>query len=890
MHIKYQDTSAPALTAEAKSRVQASKFENEPGRNEWAKLCKWTLCALPLFIGVSSPEVSLAQEQVSRNTGTVLEEVIVSARKRDESLQDVPIAISVFSGGEIEAGGYLDLEDIAGHTPGLQFNSDLGDLRPGRLYSSIRFRGIEGGDGALQTANVFVDGIFALQAAQSLSLMDIERIEVIKGPQSAMFGRNTFAGTINYVTKDPNMNEFVGKVNVDAGQYEQYEVAASMEGPLIENKLAARLSARLYNKGDMYTATDGGALGEQSSESISLTIDAFPVESLRLRFRGYHQNDEDGPAASAFLKFTGDDVGNDTCTGTSYRGLDHNGNRVTVFPKDFWCGMIPSPGSPRAPRVDGNTSLLPQYPSFIGDLDGDGLDNSTFLLDKLINSKDPRFADAPSLNHMGIKRKITRLSLVADYGFQNGMSSVTTLAYNENNANAIRDFDTTAIESFYARNPQVSNDKSFETRLQSDSNGRFRWMAGFNYYEQEFLTSTASGDIVHVCGNFGGASSGKFCDFPGFFPVGLTGSDYVDVWGIYTALSYDLTDKITLDAEGRYQSDERSDGVTNLSKTYKDFVPRLSVTYQPNNEFTFYATYSQGVLPGVVNGSFNSCSNVPLTQPFIDPFTGQPSYSTECQQWVEQLGDALQPYTDSQTLDSYEIGMKSIWLNGRLLADLALYQMQWNGQPYGSGVQVYRDSNQDGIPNPSPNFLSASVEGDSEFYGAELQTAFLINENWTTQFNIAYNENEFTEFFVVSNINTAHRIGTDNLKGNRSSRFPKWTGSFTASYERPLESKAGWDLISRADITYTGEAFTGTGNLATIDSYSLVNWRIGVKSEDMTFELYVKNLFDEDKWRGGTNFADFSVISQKGFDFSNGGILLIPQDKRTFGLRVSYQF
>jgi iron complex outermembrane receptor protein len=820
----------------------------------------------------------------------VLEEILVTARKREENLQEVPIAITAFSEADIKAAGFVNLDDIARQAPGLQFNSTLGSLRPGRLSSNIRFRGIGGagiggGFGALQTANLFVDGVFVLEAAQSLALTDIERIEVIRGPQSAMFGRNTFAGAINYITKTPSMDEFIGSLSVDAGQFEQYEASFSVEGPLIEDRLAARLSARLYNKGPMYTASDRGDLGAQSTESVSLSLDARPTDALNFRFRAYYQVDDDGPVATAFLKFTGEDTGNDTCTGTSYQGYDPDGNFTTLFPTGFWCGVVPSPGDPRAPRVDANTSLLPQFPSFRGDLDGDGRDNSTFLIDHLFSGGG--LSGVPNKDGLGIKREVVRVSLAGEYSFDNGITAIATAAFNKNDAAAIRDFDTTAIESFWATNPQTGEDKSIEIRAESPGDQRLRWMGGVNFYEQEFLTSNAAGDIVHVCGNFAGIPD-NFCDFPIFLAVGLDGGDFVDVWSVFSSFSYDFTDRLTVDVEARYQEDKRGDGISNVSTTFKDFIPRVSLTYKLTDSVSVYGMYSQGVLPGVTNSAYNTCSDVPLTQPFIDPFTGNPSFATECEQWVAQLGDDLKSATDTQTLDAFEIGLKALWLDGRFLTNISVYSYDWNAQPFGVNAQVVRDSNRDGIPNANPNFLFAGIEGDSESIGVELESEFLVTENWSVALNVAYNDNEYNEFYIRSSFNDAARLGTDNLKGTRSSRFPEWSGNFSTSYKRALTS--GWDLIARGDVTYTGEVFTGTGNLASIDDFTLVNGRVGIEKQGLHLSVYVKNLFDEDRWSGGTNFIDHTVISNTGFDFTNGGILLIPQDKRTFGITARYSF
>src|SRR5690606_1780268 len=124
-------------------------------------------------------------------------------------------------------------------------------------------------------------------------------------------------------------------------------------------------------------------------------------------------------------------------------------------------------------------------------------------------------------------------------------------------------------------------------------------------------------------------------------------------------------------------------------------------------------------------------------------------------------------------------------------------------------------------------------------------------------------------------------LGTNNLKGTRSSRFPEWSGYLSTTYERPLQSD--WSFYTRGDLSYTGEVKTGEGNLATLDDFALINARLGIRNETVSVELYAKNLLDEDKWRGGTDFADFSVVSNSGF-VTLGGIIMVPQDRRTLGV------
>jgi iron complex outermembrane recepter protein len=126
----------------------------------------------------------------------------LAARKTEERLLETPVSITAFSADDIEKKGFQNLEDVARSAPGVQFSHQGGQI-PGRYTSAIRFRGmnVNSDSPSLQLGSLFVDGIFVLGGTQSIPYDDVERIEVIKGPQSATYGRSTFGGAINYITR-----------------------------------------------------------------------------------------------------------------------------------------------------------------------------------------------------------------------------------------------------------------------------------------------------------------------------------------------------------------------------------------------------------------------------------------------------------------------------------------------------------------------------------------------------------------------------------------------------------------------------------------------------------------------------------------------------------------
>src|SRR5262249_41902876 len=148
---------------------------------------------------------------------------------------------------------------------------------------------------AQQTGAVFVDGVYVLGGVTSVNTVDVERVEVIKGPQNAQYGRNTFGGAINFITRNPG-NEFKGEVSAEYSNLKSSNISVSLEGPVIADKLTARVSLLDYTKGAEYTSSlDGGKLGEENTKSVTGTLYATPNDNLWVRLRAHYQQDDDGP-------------------------------------------------------------------------------------------------------------------------------------------------------------------------------------------------------------------------------------------------------------------------------------------------------------------------------------------------------------------------------------------------------------------------------------------------------------------------------------------------------------------------------------------------------------------------------------------------------------------
>lgn len=187
----------------------------------------------------------LAQEASSPEAAAdELTTVMVSARKRDEALVEVPDAITVFSAQDVERRGIDSVRDFSNLTPNFQFSQTSGQDRP-----TINVRGISQAQGAEMPVAFVVDGVqLAHPAFISQDLLEVERIEVLRGPQGSLYGRNAIGGAVNIVTKQPT-NEFSGSARASYATANEVRVSGSIAGPIVEDKLLFRLTGA-YNESD----------------------------------------------------------------------------------------------------------------------------------------------------------------------------------------------------------------------------------------------------------------------------------------------------------------------------------------------------------------------------------------------------------------------------------------------------------------------------------------------------------------------------------------------------------------------------------------------------------------------------------------------------------------
>lgn len=844
-----------------------------------------SLLGAPLVLAGLAVSAGAQTSEPAASAANLLEEVTVTARKREESLQQIPLSISVFGQDDIQAADLRSLQDVATMTPGLQFTNQA-NQKPGRAETQLQFRGLTTAQQSpsFDTGALFIDGVYVLNGGTALSLMDIERVEVIKGPQAAYFGRNTFGGAINLITRDPSMEEFRGEIQLRTTDRANNEINGIVEIPLIENTLSASLSARYYDKRGHWVATDGGRMGNEETRAINGVIKWNATDRLDFKMRYAYSEDSDGPPAQGFVS----GIQNDTCTG---RVIDTPEGPAS--PVRYICGEVPygsavvvDPGS----KVLSFNTVLPPYEAL-----------------GALTAPVPNFPDAPRIDHIGLERESERFTFQGRYQFDSGYSIDVTYGKNEQEASILRDYDVRDRINFFSTDPMSMHDDSIEVRIASPQDQRLRWLLGYNRYEQEFMTSGEGGIVTTSC--YASIQTPLMDDYPagcvggapGIFnlvlPLGLANADEATVVGVFGALDYDISDTLTLSLEGRLQDDRLTKGsglVTAdgqlLRESFEDFLPRVIVRWTPSVTTNLWGSFSQGQIAGDFNSTFVNADERERAQ-----YLAQNS----------SISEAL----DAETLDAWEVGIKQGLMGGRGQANFSLYYYKWEnikgrssfpinetcrpadigavgcdpalGQAVGDPKR-FLDS--EGELGPLFTIRNALLPGDATLYGAELELSYQLTDTLLWQLNTAYTHSEYDdyEFNFVTPV-----AGFSQMKGNQTPRQPEWSGSTALTWNFNLMNQPAY---LRGDAFYKGKAFTDEANLAWIDDYWLLNLRLGVRTERYGVEMFVTNLTDEKAWQMAARWTDWGSPTQFPHLTGKQGVAGIPLDRREFGVRLNYWF
>lgn len=509
------------------------------------------------------PAIAYGQESGASEDDLSAGEIVVTARRTEEKLADIPLAITAFSSEDLERANIEDLNDVAAQTPGLVFTSIIGEFLP-----TPTIRGVGQTDLFATEPNVaiYVDGVYqGAREGLNISQLAIERIEVVKGPQSSLYGRNSFAGAINIVTQAPR-NEFGGSAGSTFGEDGRLELRGSVTGPLIQDVLSVRLSGAFNRfKGSYQNATGGPRLGGSEFHTFAGALRFTPSSNFTADARVYYSDDEISPPAVS--------------------ALAPNCEPTTAGAMQTYCGTIPD-----------RTAMLSSNPMAFGQRRESW--RTSLNLEYALDSG-WTFTSLSGYNNMKMDG-LTDLS--------RGQGSL--YQYNRNPAVIPPNVATFRAEML-RRDFEVKVDEfSQEFRISSPDSAPIR--GGLGYFHYEFDRSVPTPDVTSLTAlpadfrSFMPAFAGNPVYLGFFDPAQITTTVNLSINdnAVFGYLEGDLGSKVTLRGELRYTHEKQDFSVTPgaTGQLKNDSVTgRASLQYRPGEDTLVYASVANGEKAGGID-------------------------------------------------------------------------------------------------------------------------------------------------------------------------------------------------------------------------------------------------------------------------------------------------
>ncbi|MDZ5648253.1 TonB-dependent receptor [Nitrospirillum sp. BR 11828] len=784
-----------------------------------------------------------------------LQEIVVTARKRSEDVLKTPVAVSVLTSDAIAQRGVVSVNDIADQTPGMNVTNNAAG-RSDRSFQQMVIRGFAPAIVDITTVATFIDGVPVSSASALTTISDPERVEVLKGPQSAYFGRNTFAGAFNVVNKVPT-DEFHGSASVMVGTRDNYRMSAALEGPIVGDKLTFRVTGDRFSKSGSYenASNPSQTLGDQSTTSGTLMLVFKPIEGLTIKAFGLLSKDDDGPSAQGLISAY-------TVTNAAGKVVVPGQSNCKLNGNPTFCGTAPSlaSGTPSASTLtDGYIKNFLSLP------------NGRFL------------SPSDGTQGYGLVRHFYHGHLAADYEIPDTDLTVSyLLGVNSETYSALVDLDNYGDTSIpnngfgsipagarsYFDYPYLverkTDDYSQELRLAYDS-GPLRVTSGVNFI-----------DAWSQSGNGGGNGAlGKTAFFS------ANGETRSRTSSAFYGITYQVTDALSLSAEGRYQIDKLfayapltgytatnsafvpagyyPGGSLMLSKSYENFMPRFIAQYQLNDDLMTYASYAKGVNPGRFNTSFISSS-------------------AATQRAAAAAG--LKVQVDPEEVTNYEIGLKGRLFDGRLRFTLDGYYAQWRNQ-----INSLNLSGIDPVSNSAFSITSYDNTGNVDLKGIEFDGTYALTKRIALNLGAALVDTDIQSYRSTA---ITKLTGITDFSGKEMPNTSKYSANAGLQYNGDLKGWTDGTWFARADYIYKSGVWSNAADIVKTPDRHTVNVRLGATQGDISADVFVNNLFDNttptsisDQFIFTNNFAYTSTLS---------ALVVGLPERRTFGLQVRYKF
>ncbi|MFM2409268.1 MAG: hypothetical protein RL481_96 [Pseudomonadota bacterium] len=780
--------------------------------------------------------------------------IVVTARKREESVQTVPIAITAYTDEALTERNIASFADLGNATPGLNVTSIAGGTT-----QQVFVRGLAPANTTTDLnveANVgtFIDGIYqtSRNTLDMISVLDVGQIEIAKGPQSALFGRSTFAGALSIKTKRPS-SDFEGSVSATVGTDKDYRVRGTVSLPL-SDKAAVRLAGGYltYDGWGKNAADTSDNLGGTEKYALNAAVELRPTENFTATFSGFLTHSETEMTPVSHVPITGFNCG----TTNAALGL-----------RQLYCGDL------AAKKVS---------------------DLSTDIPDTLAKTRqaslelDWELDGVRIVSTTGITRATNRA-----YNDFDGTSAGATLGVCGLGAGCLAFAPFFGAPVAYTRLARVNlystaleKVKTFsqELRLQSDNDSPFQWIVGGNYFEQK--VPVAAGGVG--ADSRGLAANERYVQVNpltlppagvggyeltanGFLTTNPAAGQLFSSWSkastktmsIFASLGYEFGN-LRINAEGRYNIDRKRAQVfsvnnptvapnvnqlivgTNvpatglfpvtgpkIAKTFESFAPRLTLDYKPNDDLLLYASVAKGVR----SGGFNTANAVSATGILASEV----------------------PY-DEESNWTYEAGIKSEWLDRKLLVNLSAFYVDWTNAQVSSftenptavnPVRIIR--NIGGIKSkgfeaqvevkPTDAFgLGGSVTFSDVEFGAGTYDGGTVTQCVIGTGTAATAAQGCPPVIVVTTPSGAVRA-VPSLEGLRPARSVEWQWNLHATLNMPISDD--WKATARIDLNHTGPSYNNIINTITFGKRTLANVRIGFENDQFSIALWGNNIFNK---------------------------------------------
>ncbi len=761
------------------------------------------------------------------------EVITITARRREESIVKVPVTVNVFSADDIESKGLTTPGELFNQSPGIEMDAAASGEGQGRAGGSLSIRGIKGGAGVGAKVTTFFDGMPMSGSQGIASLYDVASVEIYRGAQSAVFGRSTFGGAVNYLTKNPT-SEFEGKINTEFGQDGKWVVGATLSGPASDTLgYYLNYTKDNFDGQDEWITSDGVHLGATESDYASAKIVWLPTDSISVDFRYSHAKTFDRPSASYYID-------------PESENRQYLTDRITPVTAKAYIG-----------ELDWTEYRDPEniYPrNHFADNGGNNIDNPG------AETTRDRYAAELTWDSPNDDYTVKVKGFYAEEDKLNWRDRDSSDLYNAMNPTFVEHWGTVSdLQEQY-----------LEVFLASEVD-TFSWHVGASYYNYDFHT------LNHR-------------DYNAGMVAGENAQDTTNM-GVFFAMFYDITDEINISFEGRYQNDDVSnvsltDDASRSSST-DSFLPRIALGWEINPTTHFYAQVAKGNNPAGSNLN-NLLSRFQNTAAAVDGRGGNTRISDMLEAFVDY---------EEEVITNYEIGLKGSLLDRKIHYTTALYYIDWQDALNTFTFNWFDGVVDPGYSFPTDYITPQTINaGEIGGWGWEGNIIYSITDNLEVSAAASYNDVEYKDYcnvfaadiYGVPATGDINGIGCVEVKGNQQPGTSKTAITMSADYSREFGQNMQW--YARVDANWHSKQYIDSLNISWLPSVATTNLRAGVRGGSWDMEVYVTNVTDEDTPLTVGILADGYASSPSAFGPGTFNVNVQPGKGRLVGLRANFYF